>query len=171
MKIDLRKLIGVHGDTIPFSGTIDLSKEELYGAYPFQSVVTYAGEIVNHLGVFRLTGQVDTTYHTCCARCLKPLDIPLSASVDVVLSRDADAEEEEDIFPLENNEIALEDVFIPALILQVDMTYLCREDCKGLCPSCGCDRNESTCSCESKQVDPRMAVLAKLLEGNEGRQD
>ena len=70
MKIDLRKLIGVHGDTIPFSGTIDLSKEELYGAYPFQSVVTYAGEIVNHLGVFRLTGQVDTTYQTCCARCL-----------------------------------------------------------------------------------------------------
>ncbi len=171
MKIDLRKLIGVHGDTIPFSGTVDLSAEELYGARPFQDPVTYSGEIVNHLGILRLTGQVQTTYHTCCARCLKDLEIPLSASVDVVLSRDENAEEEEDVFPIENNEIELEDILIPTLILQVDMTYLCREDCKGLCPSCGCDRNESVCSCESKQVDPRMSVLAKLLEGNEGRQD
>ncbi len=171
MKIDLRQLIGVHGDTIPFSGTLDLSAEELYGARPFQDPVTYSGEIVNHLGILRLTGQVETMYHTCCSRCLKDLEIPLSASVDVVLSRDADAEEEEDVFPIENNEIELEDVLIPALILQVDMTYLCREDCKGLCPSCGCDRNVSACTCESKQVDPRMSVLAKLLEGNEGRQD
>ena len=51
------------------------------------------------------------------------------------------------------------------------MIYLCRQDCKGLCPSCGCNLNESVCSCGSKQADPRMAVLAKLLEGNEGRQD
>ena len=156
MKIDLRKL--AHSDTLPFSGTIDLSGEELYGAKPFQSPVVFSGE-------------VKTTYHTCCARCLKPLEIPLSAEVDVVLSRDPSAEEEDDVFVVEGTEFEVEDVLVPALILQVDMIYLCREDCKGLCPSCGCDLNESVCSCGSKQVDPRMAVLAKLLEGNEGRQD
>ena len=51
------------------------------------------------------------------------------------------------------------------------MTYLCNEDCKGLCRSCGCDRNETVCSCGAKQADPRMAVLAKLLEGKQGPQD
>ncbi|HJF52269.1 YceD family protein [Butyricicoccus pullicaecorum] len=169
MKIDLRKL--AHSDTLPFSGTIDLSGEELYGAKPFQSPVVFSGEVTSHLDVLRLTGEVKTTYHTCCARCLKPLEIPLSAEVDVVLSRDPSAEEEDDVFVVEGTEFEVEDVLVPALILQVDMIYLCREDCKGLCPSCGCDLNESVCSCGSKQVDPRMAVLAKLLEGNEGRQD
>ena len=170
MKIDLRKL--AYSDTIPFSGTADLSDETLYGAKPFQSPVTYSGTVTNQLDVLRLTGEVKTTYHTCCARCLKPLQIPLSADVDVVLSRNAaDEGEEEEVFHIEGNEFEAEDIFVPALILQVDMIYLCRQDCKGLCPSCGCNLNESVCSCGSKQADQRMAVLAKLLEGNEGRQD
>lgn len=165
MKIDLRKL--VPGDKIAFSGTADLSEESLYGAKPFQSPVTYSGEVVNHLGVYRLTGQISTIYHTCCARCLKPLQIPLQATADGILSRDGAAEDEDDVFPIENNAVEVEDILIPALILQVDMTYLCRDDCKGLCPICGCDRNESVCSCASEQTDPRLAVLAKLLKDKE----
>lgn len=171
MKIDLRKLIGVYGHKIPFSGQADLREEEMYGAKPFQSPVLYTGEIVNHLGILQLTGQVNTTYHTCCARCLQPLEIPISAEANVILSRDGDAEEQDDVFPLENDAVEVEDLLIPSLLLQVNMVYLCKDDCKGLCPSCGCDLNESVCSCGSEQVDPRMAVLAKLLEGNQDQQD
>lgn len=171
MKIDLRKLISAPDGEIPFSGTADLSGESLYGAYPFQHPVTYTGTIRNHLDVLRLTGTVQTVYSTCCSRCLKPLEVDLTADADVILSRDGDAQDVDDVFPIEGAEIEVEDVLIPALILQVDMTYLCKEDCKGLCPSCGCDLNESVCSCGSKQVDPRMAVLAKLLEGKQDQQD
>lgn len=135
----------------------------MYGAYPFQSPVTYSGKIVNHLGVLRLTGTIKTVLNTCCSRCLKPLDILLTAETDVILSRDAGAEEEDDVFPLEENAVEVEDVLVPALILQVDMTYLCKEDCKGLCPICGCDRNETECSCQTRQIDPRLAALASLL--------
>ena len=41
---------------------------------------------------------------------------------------------------------------------------LCREDCRGLCPKCGANRNHGSCSCPEKEVDPRLAPLAKLLE-------
>ena len=51
------------------------------------------------------------------------------------------------------------DVLVPALILQVQMTYLCKEDCKGLCPHCGADRNVTDCDCDKKQIDPRFAAL------------
>ena len=163
MRIDLTKLIGTYGAEIPFEGQADLSGEEMYGAYPFQSPVTYSGKIVNHLGVLRLTGTIKTILNTCCSRCLKPLDILLTAETDVILSRDAGAEEEDDVFPLEENAVEVEDVLVPALILQVDMTYLCKEDCKGLCPICGCDRNETECSCQTRQIDPRLAALASLL--------
>ena len=163
MRIDLTKLIGTPGAEIPFEGSVDMTGEEMYGAYPFQSPVTYSGRIVNHLDVLRFTGTIKTILNTCCSRCLKPLDILLSAETDVILSRDADSEEEDDVFPLEENAIEVEDVLVPSLIMQVDMTYLCKEDCKGLCPVCGCDRNEIECACQTKQIDPRLAALASLL--------
>ena len=43
----------------------------------------------------------------------------------------------------------------------------CREDCKGICPHCGADRNEVDCDCEKKQIDPRFAALRALLDSNE----
>ena len=50
------------------------------------------------------------------------------------------------------------------LFLEFPMKHLCREDCAGLCPICGKNRNEGTCDCEKKQIDPRFASLRKLLE-------
>ena len=88
MKIDLKKLNGVYGSKIPFSGSVDLSGEELYGAHPFQHPAQYEGEIVNHLGVLTLSGTIKALYSTCCSRCLKPLDVLLTAQVETVLSRE-----------------------------------------------------------------------------------
>jgi uncharacterized protein len=46
-------------------------------------------------------------------------------------------------------------------VLAVPFAPLCREDCKGLCPQCGIDRNTGTCSCEPP-IDPRLAALKGL---------
>ncbi|MEE0776702.1 MAG: DUF177 domain-containing protein, partial [Bacillota bacterium] len=43
----------------------------------------------------------------------------------------------------------------------------CREDCKGLCPSCGQNLNNKECSCDKSPIDPRLAVLADLLKEND----
>lgn len=167
MRIDLKKLSGVYGSKIPFSGEADLSAETMYGEHPFQQPVQYEGEIVNHLGVLKLNGIVQAVYSTHCSRCFKPLDVPLSAQVETVLSREGG--EEDDIFPITEDAVEVEDVLMPELLLQVRMTYLCKEDCKGLCPVCGADRNVSSCTCETRQIDPRLAALASLLEKKKGQ--
>ncbi|MDY3618487.1 YceD family protein [Agathobaculum sp.] len=164
MKIDLKKLTGAGVAHIPFSDTLDLSGETLYGAQPFQSPVQISGEVTNDLGVLRLRGTIKTIYSTACARCLKPLEILLTAEADTILTDDPDAEEEDDLFVLTTDSVDPADILVPALILQVQMTYLCKEDCKGLCPHCGADRNVVDCGCESKQVDPRFAALRALLD-------
>lgn len=48
--------------------------------------------------------------------------------------------------------------------LAVPQKLLCREDCKGICPTCGIDRNRTTCKCEAEEVDPRWQGLRKFLE-------
>ena len=141
MKIDLKKLTASQHASFPFSETIDLREETLYGAKPFQNPVQLSGEVSNESGILRLRGTIKAIYSTFCARCLKPLDILLTAEVDTVLSDDPEAEEEDDLFVLTGDSVDPADVIVPALILQVQMTYLCKEDCKGLCPHCGADRN------------------------------
>lgn len=167
MKIDLKKLTGANVSHIPFSETLDLSGEMLYGDKPFQSPVQMNGEISNEQGVLRLIGTIKTIYSTACARCLKPLDILLTAETDMILSDDPEAEEEDDLFVLTGDSVDPADILVPALILQVQMTYLCKEDCKGLCPHCGVDRNLVTCDCVSKQIDPRFAALQALLDSKD----
>lgn len=160
MKIDLRKLAGNYGGCVPFEGTANLDDDE-----SFPKPVTYSGEIRNHLGILRLTGTIKATYSTCCARCLEPLEIPLEAGTDTLLTYDESAVESEDeVFLLEGEEVEVEEILIPALLLQIEMVYLCRPDCKGLCPVCGADRNQQDCGCAEKKIDPRLAVLGALLE-------
>ena len=169
MKIDLRKLTGSNTVSIPFSETLDLREETLYGAKPFQSPVQISGEVSNESGVLRLKGTIKTIYSTACARCLKPLDILLTAETDMILSDDPETEEEDDLFVLTGDSVDPADVLVPELILQVQMTYLCKEDCKGLCPHCGADRNEVDCDCDKKQIDPRFAALRALLDSDEDK--
>jgi uncharacterized protein len=48
-------------------------------------------------------------------------------------------------------------------VLNMDSRLICSEDCKGVCPRCGKDLNQGSCSCE-KEVDPRLAALKQLLD-------
>ena len=164
MKIDLKQLTGSRTASISFSDKLDLREETLYGARPFQSPVLISGTVTNDSGVLRMTGTAKAIYSTVCARCLKPLEILLTAEVDTILSDDPEAEEEDDLFVLTGDSVDPADVMVPALLLQVQMTYLCREDCKGLCPHCGADRNGMDCGCGQKQIDPRFAALRALLD-------
>lgn len=57
----------------------------------------------------------------------------------------------------------LDELMGDVFLLNLDTKNLCSEDCKGLCPGCGANLNEESCRCR-KEVDPRLAKLAQLLE-------
>lgn len=164
MKLDLRPVLTAKEESLPFSFDADLSQEEMYGAYPFRTPVHVEGEVRNHLDILRLTASVYAVYETVCSRCLTPVTVDLRAVCDTILTHEAQNEESDDIYVLEGDYVDVNDIAIPALLLEVQMTYLCRPDCKGLCPTCGKDLNEGPCSCSDKQIDSRLAVLQKLLD-------
>jgi uncharacterized protein len=71
------------------------------------------------------------------------------------------AEEDLDVFPFDGERVDLEPLFREQFVLAIPYAPLCKEDCKGLCPQCGIDRNTATCTCEPP-IDPRLAVLKGL---------
>ena len=84
-----------------------------------------------------------------------------------LLAEEQQDESNEDIVLLEDGEFDdLEDLARTVFILEMDTKTLCSEDCKGLCSRCGADLNLGPCSCK-KEADPRLAVLAKLLENGD----
>ena len=80
-----------------------------------------------------------------------------------VLSEELQNEDNLDIVLLEEGKVDVGDLARTEFILEMDIQTLCSEDCKGLCSRCGADLNLGPCSCK-KEVDPRLAALAKLLE-------
>ena len=68
---------------------------------------------------------------------------------------------EDDLYPITDDTIDLGPLVRDAIVLELPMAPLCREDCLGLCPQCGADRNEAECSCVAPR-DPRWANLDVL---------
>ncbi len=98
-----------------------------------------------------------------CDRCGKNSLQEKAVSYSCILAEELQNEDSDEIVLLEDGQVDAGELAREAFILDMDTKTLCSEDCKGLCPRCGADLNLGPCSCK-KEVDPRLAVLAKLLE-------
>ncbi len=58
--------------------------------------------------------------------------------------------------------LELEDIVREQVLLQLPMQRICKEDCQGICPSCGANRNETACSCQPHPGDDRWMALKDL---------
>ena len=170
MRLELRDIIHIPGASRDFAYELDLSGVKLFGEKPFTRPVQVAGTVRNMAGALQLTGRAETVLDTRCDRCLKPMDLEMSVPVETLLAEELEDEENDEIVLLENGGVELDEVFSTACILAMDGKHLCKEDCKGLCPTCGKDLNEGPCNC-GKELDPRLAVLAKLLDKDSQDQD
>ena len=72
-------------------------------------------------------------------------------------------EDAEDLILVEGGELPLDELVQADLVLSLPMRFLCREDCRGLCPVCGTNLNRCTCSCDTFVPDPRLAELQQLI--------
>ncbi len=124
---------------------------------------------------FRLRGRLEAALELCCVRCLEPWSLGVSESLDLTyLPQSANvppedgeerALEDEDMNVgfYQDDELDLRLVIWEQLNLAIPMKPLCREDCRGLCPHCGANRNVEPCEC-APEIDPRLAGLKALLE-------
>lgn len=78
---------------------------------------------------------------------------------------DAPIEDEEEPYSLAGDRLELAEMLREQIILATPMQPLCREDCRGLCPTCGQDLNERRCDCHEERQESPFAVLKKLTEG------
>ena len=163
MLLDVRGIINTPGGRLDLRFEQDLSDVDFGGVCPAVRPVLVAGQVRNIAGMLRLQLEADTTLSCVCDRCAATFDKPFHLSLEYLLAEELEGEENDDILLLDNGTIDLAELVREAFILNMDTKTLCREDCKGLCPGCGANLNEEACRCK-KEIDPRLAALAKLLE-------
>lgn len=131
-------------------------------------------------GEVRVQGSVRGELEAECDRCLGRASFPIDATFDLFYSpsRTGPGEEplEEEV-ALDEGEVEigfydfpgleLEDIVRERLLLQLPMQRVCSDTCKGICPSCGGNRNETACQCELKETpvdpnDPRWKGLRDI---------
>ncbi|MFI3227030.1 MAG: DUF177 domain-containing protein [Clostridia bacterium] len=164
MVIDFKKIRNAAEEKVDFDYNVDLSDVEHLLEKVFTEPVQIKGSITNHLGVIKLYAECHTTLSCSCGRCLQQIHPTHEVIIDNVLSTMPNEEDGDDTFVVLTDRLELDDIIIPAIILELEMSYLCDEDCKGLCPKCGTDLNAGKCSCDTRMIDPRLAALQQLLD-------
>ena len=124
-----------------------------------------------------VTGTANVSLRGECVRCLVPISGELEVDVQELFAyAESDASEDE-ASRIEGEFIDLEPVLRDQVVLDLPFQPVCRDDCAGLCPSCGANLNDDAGHGHDDELDPRWAALAELGGGTdqgddeEGRRD
>lgn len=120
-----------------------------------------------------IRGVLTSSVKLQCARCLKEFEHKISSRIEniYVLTSGKEKKEREheltsediNVNYLTGNEIDINALLLEQLSLDIPMQLVCRPDCKGLCPKCGADLNQTRCGCLLEEhVDSKFAKLKEL---------
>lgn len=149
MVVDIRQVFNTTGLSKEFNYFIPCSMFPENDSFKINGNVLVSGCFYNRADVVHMDYSVKFTLNIVCDRCLKEMKRDYSFDFKRVVVKTINSENDEYIIA-ENDKVDVDKIAISDLILSVPTKLLCREDCLGLCPVCGCDRNESECNCQNK---------------------
>lgn len=122
-------------------------------------------------GGIQVTAAVTAPWTGECRRCLRPVAGVLRTRVRELYRPRPPGEppdEDEETYPLSGELLDLKPLVRDAILLDLPIAPLCRDDCAGLCPTCGADLNDGPCACPPASGDPRWAALDALRQHARG---
>ncbi len=119
--------------------------------------------LVSYPGGITASGTVSAPWEGECRRCGGPVGGTVEARVRERYATAGGSDRDEEAYPLAGDELDLEPLARDAIILELPLAPLCREECLGLCPTCGANRNTEPCACPPA-ADPRWSALDALRD-------
>jgi uncharacterized protein len=169
MRIELENLEGGKGDFAHVYQPDDLNpvdeRVSLTGPATVSGKVRLAGNEVF------VNGHVETRAQVECDRCLQSVETPVNSDFELEYITGSEyessgtaalTEAELSVSVFDGKAIDVDEIVKEQVLLAVPTRMLCREDCKGICPECGADRNTGDCNCTTDDTDPRWAALKDL---------
>lgn len=169
MKLKTTAQMKSSGEAMVFQMEEDWAEMEYGGrTVTFASPLRIKGSCVFDGEGFTVKGRADTLLSSECAKCTKTFNESFSFPFEERFEREGS--EDDGIYAYQGDELDLETMIRDNILLNLPISSVCSEDCKGLCPVCGCDRNIVQCDCviaEEENENPLSALRVLLNEDKE----
>lgn len=133
--------------------------------------VSIAGTLRKGIAQVDVVGNIQAEIEIDCTRCLSKAETKINFPYKVAYVTEENytqAEEAElkpedlEIAIFDGEKIDLNELAREQITLNLPTRFLCRDNCRGLCPKCGANKNSENCSCEENEIDPRWQALRDL---------
>jgi len=164
MKIDVASIRKAPGESGHFEFRKEIQPFEIGGSeVSFAEPATVTLDITNTGVSLQVAGEITGELQFNCSRCLEPFRYHLDTGFEeqyrhvTQIAEDGDDNRSYQIY--EDDIIDFTDAVMEHLILGLPMKPVCSQECQGICPQCGTNKNISKCLCKDDDIDPRFAAL------------
>lgn len=169
MKISIKDITSLPDQSKKFTGAVDICDFSYLGSdfsinhiEPFDVVLSMIGS-----GKLHITFDTKCSILGQCDRCLGDVtfEVPVSADETVEVS-EGQVVTDDGIGPysfVDGEEIDIDELILNEILVNFPAKILCQDDCKGICPVCGKNRNIEPCGCDDTVLDPRMAQFLDVF--------
>ena len=169
MKISIKDITSLPDKTERFPGSVELESIDCLGSTfsldstePFDVSLSMVGNKKLHI-VF----ETSVTLTGSCDRCLTDVSFSVDVSCDETVDiMDGAVVIDSDIGPysfVDGEYIDVDELVLSEILVNFPAKILCQDNCKGLCPVCGKNRNIVDCGCDDTVLDPRMAQFLDVF--------
>lgn len=166
-RVDLAPIAEVIGAAMTVSDTAVLEPLHIGDeTFTFTGPVGFDVTLTNTAAGIVAFGRVHALVSTECSRCLEAFDMPLDGEIEAFYVGPEHADEmpeEQQVEPIREGKIDLAPAIMTALAVEAPFAPIHAEDCKGICPTCGANRNVEECGCPEPEEESPFSVLKGLF--------
>jgi len=164
MELNVLPILNCEGKRLEIDATVEVAMRD-GDNFKVLAPVAVSGAIVNIGGCLELEAEGTAELSLTCDRCAEGFTTTIPFVMEERFKKeDAIGEDANpDITPLTGSVIDLDALTYDTLVMALPSKILCKEDCKGICTSCGKNLNQGSCDCDTRPTDPRFDVLDQLL--------
>lgn len=164
MLFELKSVFQNEGEEKQVNYKLDIADIDIDGVFPFRTPIDVTATAKNRASLVSLTIRACFGYSRSCDRCstefTREMDMLFEHKLAQILVDDGN----DDYIETPDFKLELDDVVISDILLSLPQKNLCKEDCKGLCQTCGKNLNEGDCSCDKREIDPRLEMLKQFMD-------
>ena len=164
MLFELKSVFQNEGEEKKVNYKLDIADIDIDGVFPFKTPIDVTATARNRASLVTLTLDTVFDYTRCCDRCSEEFTKTMNLSFTHNLAQTLVDDGNDDYIETPDFKLELDEIVISDILLSLPQKNLCKSDCKGLCPQCGQNLNNGDCSCDTRQIDPRLEILKQFMD-------
>ncbi|HCI59379.1 MAG TPA: nucleic acid-binding protein [Ruminococcus sp.] len=164
MLFELKSVFQNEGEEKQVNYKLDIADIDIDGVFPFRTPIDVTATAKNRASLVSLSIRACFSYSRSCDRCSTDFTREMDMLFEHKLAQTLVDDGNDDYIETPDFKLELDDIVISDILLSLPQKNLCKDDCKGLCQICGKNLNEGDCSCDKREIDPRLEMLKQFMD-------